>query len=62
MAREGQKGETAMTYHIERDSTALYIWRDGGPCVAILPRENWAEAEQLAGMLLAAANGEEGEK
>ena len=49
-----------MTYHLESDSTALYIWRDGGPCVAILPvDQDRQEAEQLARLLLAAANSPE---
>ena len=49
-----------MTYHLESDSTALYIWRDGGPCVAILPKgeDRW-EAERFARVLLAAANSPE---
>ena len=51
------------TYHLERDSTALYLWRTGGPCVAILPADaDRQEAETLAKLLLTAANGEEGEK
>jgi len=50
-----------MTYHLESDSTALYIWRDGGPCVAILPvHQDRPEAERLARLLLAAANSPDG--
>ena len=46
-----------MTYHLESDSTAIYLWRDGGPCIAILPkREDQWEAERFAQVLLAAAN------
>lgn len=49
-------------YHLEGDGTALYIWRTGARCVCILPRDPECprEAERLAAMLLAAANGEEG--
>mgnify|MGYP001566407541 CR=1 FL=1 len=47
-------------YHLERDSTAIYLWRTGGPCVAILPAgEDRQEAERLATRLLKAANGGE---
>jgi len=50
-----------MTYHLESDSTAIYLWRDGGPCVAILPvDQDRQEAERFAQMLLAAANSPEG--
>ena len=49
-----------MSYHLESDSTALYLWRDGGPCMAILPVDkDRPEAERLAQVLLVAANGEE---
>jgi len=52
-----------MTYHLESDSTAIYLWRDGGPCIAILPTgEERQEAVKLARLLLAAANGPEGGK
>ena len=49
-------------YHLERDSIALYIWRTGGPCLCIITRALAlpGEAEKLAAMWLAAANGEEG--
>ena len=54
---------TMKSYHLESDATALYVWRDGGPCVAILPvDQDRQEAERLARMLLAAANGPEGGK
>ena len=50
-----------MTYHLESDSTAIYLWRDGGPCIAILPvDQDRQEAVKLARLLLAAANGPEG--
>ena len=46
-----------MTYHLESDSTAIYFWRDGGPCIAILPvDQDRPEAERFARLLLAAAN------
>jgi len=49
-----------MTYHLEQDSTALYLWRDGGPCVCIFPvDQDRQEAERFARLLLAAANGPE---
>ena len=52
-----------MTYHLESDATAIYLWRDGGPCIAILPkREDQWEAERFAQVLLAAANSPEGGK
>ena len=48
---------THSTYHLESDSTAIYLWRDGGPCIAILPvDQDRQEAERLARLLLAAAN------
>jgi len=48
-------------YHLESDATALYLWRDGGPCVAILPvDQDRQEAERFAQVLLAAANSPEG--
>ena len=50
-----------MTYHLESDSTAIYLWRDGGPCIAILPvDQDRPEAVRLARLLLAAANSPEG--
>lgn len=52
-----------MTYHLESDATAYYLWRDGGPCIAIITRGgDRPETERLAKKLLKAANGEEGEK
>ena len=56
-----------MTYHLESDATAIYLWRDGGPCVCIFPvdrdrPEARQEAVKLAQVLLAAANGPEGGK
>ena len=40
-----------MTYHLESDSTAIYFWRDGGPCIAILPVDQdpllWFRPEHL---------------
>jgi len=51
-----------MTYHLESDSTAIYLWRDGGPCIAILPvDQDRPEAERLARKFLVAANSPETE-
>ena len=52
-----------MTYHLEFDSFALSLWRDGGPCIAIFPvDQDRPEAERFARLLLAAANSPEGDK
>ena len=52
-------------YHIERYPEHLEFWRDNGPCIATMcwnanDTARRAEAEKLAALLLAAANGEEG--
>ena len=58
--RERETMNTTHTYHLEYDSTALYLWRYGGPCVCIFPVDQVRqEAERFARLLLAAANGPE---